>query len=353
MLFPYQYITQNMETMQVYMDYIFNEVWMKAKDFDEFELDIFDGNEDLKEIMRAFNFLDTSPKWGEYFLEKVKNIFEIFKTLDDVQLKQLAYWYRVNNDIETLCEGNESPVMYKELKYFDEKLTNELKDLYGVLYNKKVIGLKAITDKIGTIDQHYKAFMTANEKEAVCPFCGIHPMKGIYHTKREAYDHFLPKGQYPFNSINFKNLVPMCNECNSSYKLENNPIFDKTGHRRKAFYSYQNDDINIEISIDLNLSDLEDMKPSEVDILFISAKQEEVDTWKSIFNIEERYKATIAGATGKYWVNQVIDEARLRSESCVECMNVKKVLFQDNPYHELNFLKLPFLEACDKIGLLD
>lgn len=341
-----------METMQVYMDYIFDEVWMKAKDFDEFELEIFNGNTDLKEIMRAFNFLQSSPKWGEYFLERVKKIFEIFKTLDDIQLQQLKYWYRVNNDIETLCEGLESPIMYRELKYFNEELTRELKALYGVLYNKKIIGLKTIRNKIGKIDQHYKAFMKENNKE-VCPFCGIHPMKGIYHTKREAYDHFLPKGQYPFNSINFKNLAPMCNECNSSYKLENNPIFNKSKERRRAFYPYRAHAIVLAISVSLELADYEHIEPDEVGISFASPSNDEVETWNSLFGIQERYKTVISGSKGRYWLNQVIDEARLRSESCTECMDVKRILFHDNPYEEMNFLKLPFLEACDAIGLLD
>jgi len=352
MLFPYQYIIQDMETMQVYMDYIFDEVWMKAKDLDEFELEIFDGNTDLKEIMRSFNFLPSSPEWGKYFLEKVKNIFDIFKTLDDIQLQQLAYWYRVNNDIETLCNGEKSPIMYMELKYFNEELTSELKALYGVLYNKKIIGLKAIRSKIGTIDQHYKAFMKENNKE-VCPFCGIHPMKGIYHTKREAYDHFLPKGQYPFNSINFKNLAPMCNECNSSYKLENNPIFNKEKERRKVFYPYRTEPTDMKISLSLEADNYEHIGKEDIELSFTSPLQEEVDTWNALFSIDERYKAKIVGKSGRYWINQVIDEARLRDESCIECMDVKRKLFQDNPYEEMNFLKLPFLEACDEIGLLD
>ena len=352
MLFPYSYITHDMETMQVYMDYIFDEVWMKAKDFDEFELEIFNDNTDLKEIMRAFNFLPSSPEWGEYFLERVKNIFEIFKTLDDTQLQQLAYWYRVNNDIETLCDGAESPVMYKELKYFNEELTSELKALYGVLYNKKIIGLKTIRSKIGKINQHYKAFMKENNKE-VCPFCGIHPMKGIHHTKREAYDHFLPKGQYPFNSINFKNLAPMCNECNSSYKLENNPIFNKSKERRRAFFPYRTHAIVLAISVSLDLDDYEHIERDEIEISFASPSNDEVETWNSLFGIQERYKNVISGSKGRYWLNQVIDEARLRSESCIECMDVKRILLQDNPYEEMNFLKLPFLEACDEIGLLD
>lgn len=352
MLFPYQYINQNIETMQAYMDYIFDEVWMKAKDFDEFELNLFDGNGDLKEIVRAFNFLPSSPKWGKYFLEKVKNIFDIFRTLDDFELEQLKYWYQTNNDIESLCKGLESPIMYKELKYFNGQLANELKALYGVLYSNKIIGLKNIRDKIGKIAEHYKVFMEENDKET-CPFCGINHMKGIYHTKREAYDHFLPKGQYPFNSINFKNLAPMCNECNSSYKVENNPIFNKKNKRRKAFYPYRTEPTDIQVTISLELDDYEHINKEDIKLSFTSPFQEEVDTWCVIFGIKERYKAKIAGSTGRYWLNQVIDEAKLRDESCIECMNVKKRLFEKNPYDEMNFLKLPFLEACDEIGLLD
>ncbi len=138
MLFPYKYITHDIEAMQTYMDYIFNEVWMKAKGFDDFELDVFSGNLDLKEIMRTFNFLPNSPKWGEFFLEKVKNIFEIFQKLDDSQLKQLEYWYKVNNNIDDLCQGLESPIMYREMKCFHKELTSELQGLYGTLYNKNL-----------------------------------------------------------------------------------------------------------------------------------------------------------------------------------------------------------------------
>ena len=59
-------------------------------------------------------------------------------------------------------------------------------------------------------------------------------MKGTHHSKREAYDHYLPKVLYPFNSINFRNLAPACHECNSTYKLGKDPAHNPAG-RRKAF----------------------------------------------------------------------------------------------------------------------
>ena len=95
-----------MEIMQSYTDYIFYEVWPKSSEFDEFELTLFDNKKDLQEIMKTFYYLPQnkdSISWGRYFLERVKDIFEIFKMLDDNQLKQLEYWYEVNNKIEELC----------------------------------------------------------------------------------------------------------------------------------------------------------------------------------------------------------------------------------------------------------
>src|ERR1035441_1462629 len=61
--------------------------------------------------------------------------------------------------------------------------------------------------RIYEIDAHYKAFVTEN-KEGKCPYCGCGDIKGVHHSRRDAYDHFLPKGTYPFNSVNFRNLAP-------------------------------------------------------------------------------------------------------------------------------------------------
>jgi hypothetical protein len=69
-----------------------------------------------------------------------------------------------------------------------------------------VIKLKAITTRIGDIELHYKDFVKVNDEDR-CPFCGINDLKGQYVERREAYDHYLPKDIYPFNSINFLNLI--------------------------------------------------------------------------------------------------------------------------------------------------
>jgi hypothetical protein len=325
-----------MEKMQKYMDFIFFEVWCKASDLGDFDLSLFDRNTDLQDIVRAFNFLDTSPEWGKYFLQRIKDIFELFKLLENDEIKKLKYWYKVNNNIKRLCDGALEPIIYKELKNIHQDLSKKLQELYAVLYNQKIIGLKDITNKIGKLDTHYKDFMTINN-QGKCPFCGLSDMKGIHHTKREAYDHFLPKGKYPFNSINFKNLAPMCHECNSSYKLENNPIYDKNGNRRKAFYPYSLKDTNIDVRVDIN--SFSDIKPENITLTISAPEQEKVDTWIELFSIEERYKAVLSSdSDGKYWLVQLEDEIITYDDKL-------KRHYEQYRYNEKNFLKLAFFES--------
>ncbi|RLD89272.1 MAG: hypothetical protein DRJ09_06835 [Bacteroidetes bacterium] len=87
------------------------------------------------------------------------------------------------------------------------------------------------------IPKHYKEFMKSNT-EGICPFCGIHTIKENNHKYREVYDHYIPKAIYPFVSLNFKNLAPMCQECNSTYKGTKVPIEDDNKKRKLAFYPY-------------------------------------------------------------------------------------------------------------------
>ena len=364
MLFSYTYITHNMEKMQEYMDYIFYEVWYKAIYTEGgFSLDLFNAKSELKEIMESFYYDDTVG--GDLFYESIEEIFYLFQKIDSIQTNQLKAWYDANNNIELLCANTAgiTPVTYSELETFHKALHDKIKKLFKNLYGKKIIGLKAITDKIGKIDEHNKAFMEINTK-GKCPCCGLNSLKGIYHTKREAYDHYLPKGTYPFNSINFKNLIPLCHECNSSYKLEKNPLYtvpNPIEGRRKAFYLYTDEDINIDVSVGLNLTRKDEIKPENIVIEFSAVGyEEELETWKEVFGIEERYKAECSAENdGIDWLEQIMDDRenydtdedkRISKEEALETLQKAKAR---KPFAEKRFLKLPFLEACDEIGLLD
>jgi hypothetical protein len=277
------------------------------------------------------------------------------------EIAQIKRWYQANNDIERICTNDPALLIarYTDIRAIHPDLSKELASFFKGLYSKNLLGLKALKEKIGNIDDHYQSFMKTNTV-GKCPFCGITDMQGVYHTKREAYDHYLPKALYPFNSINFHNLVPTCHYCNSSYKTSKDPAFtpkDPAGamQRRKVFYPYANSGRQIEITISLKKTDIDHLEPGDIDLEFgPAALNEEIETWKDVYGIEERYKAKCCSASdGKYWLEQVIDEWSIEGRTPADYLATLTRQTSKYPFAESNFLKKAFLEGCCRLGLFN
>lgn len=347
MLFPYQYINHSIEKMQKLIDYIFYEVWCKAPSFKRYSLARYNNNRELKDVIKAFHYSNTEP--GDFFNSKIEEIYYIFKTLNPHEIHQLENWYQSNNDIENLCINFPGviPATYAEISQLNINLAKALKAFFVRLYSQDLLSLKALADKIGVIDDHYKEFVKINSK-GKCPFCGLLPIDSEYVHTREAYDHYLPKSKYPFSTINFKNLVPICNKCNSGNKGTKDPLHDTNGNRRKSFYAYNTIPYKLEINIQINTPDIPKLTPQDISITFGPANlSDEIRTWNELFGIEERYKAKCCSEDAKYWLTQITDE-------CQNYGLAPNVIFQGklreaekSPYSETNFLRKPFLEACN------
>lgn len=341
---------------QVYLDHLVKEVWCKATG--NFSLDLL--HPELRLIVEAIFYDGSITK--DHLDGPIRRIYEIFKTqLSPIQRQQVSTWYDHNNDIEALCARDPSkpPASYANIRTISADLEAALKDFCKSLFTD-VINLKAVTSRIGGIDEHYIAFVAQN-KEGKCPYCGYNDIKGEHHTRREAYDHFLPKGTYPFNSVNFRNLAPMCHDCNSAYKLQKDPtrhidpISRKTGGtRRKAFYSYAAAPSGIAISLTLRTKDVTNLQPSDIDLqLTAPGCDEEVEAWNDIFGIEERYKAKICAKNdGKAWLQRIVEEPDnygLTREVFLAC---ELRAADQSPYHDANFLKKQFLTACRNANII-
>ena len=361
MLFPYVYVPHPMEMLKHFLDYIFFEVWCKAPVSSPYSFALFDDLPELKVLVETFHYSDT--KGADFFNGHVERIYQIFSNLTAGQIAQLTSWYEANNELEKICcnDPSISTVRYSELEGFHPELAGQLSGFFKGLYSQKLIGLADVKNKIGSIEDHYHAFMTKNKK-GKCPFCGIHDVKGVYHSKREAYDHYLPKGIYPFNSINFKNLAPACHECNSSYKLTKDPAYNpkdplltQTNGKRKAFYPYAANSHKIELSLKLGCEDWSNINPQDIEITFGPEElQEQINTWDDVYGIQERYKAKCCGENdGKYWIEQVLDEWQEDNRKPDDFLKTLSRNAEKKPYAEANFLKEPFLKACKKAGLFD
>jgi hypothetical protein len=352
MLFPYTYVPHRMEKMQTFIDFIFHEVWCKAPASGPFGLNLFDANAELREVMEAFYYSDAQG--ADFFYGHVERIYGLFSALTTVQINQFQQWYQGNNDLEKVCANDPATYLarYADIAVNNKDLAAQLGTFYKGLYSQSLLGLAALRAKIGDIDDHYQTFVATN-KAGKCPFCGIGDIKGEHHSKREAYDHYLPKALYPFNSINFRNLAPACHECNSTYKLSKDPAHNLAG-RRRAFYPFAAAAQTIDIQVALQHSDIENLKPTDVQMQFgPAAITEEIETWKDVYGIEERYKAKFCGENdGKYWLTQVLDECQSYDKQPAEILAMRAQQAQSQPYADCNFLRKPFLEACQQIGVL-
>jgi hypothetical protein len=356
MLFPYTYVPHQMEKMQTFIDFIFYAVWCQAPSKGHYRLDLFAPNPELHEVMTAFHYDDS--KGALFFAGHVERIYGLFSILNPCQVERLRLCYRANNCIERVCANDPmSPIeRYVDFPVELKDLCDQLGAFFKKLYSN--LDLASLKKWIGNIDDHYEKFM---ERNAIgkCPFCGINDLLGEYHSKREAYDHYLPKALYPFNSINFRNLVPACHHCNSSYKTSKDPVYTpkdpaRAVHRRAVFYPYKSASHSIELQITLEHSDVAKLTPTDINLQFgPAAITQEIDTWKDVYGIEERYKAKLCGENdGKYWLTQVLDECQAYGKQPADILNMRTQQAQSRPYADCNFLRKPFLDACRQIGVL-
>ncbi|NUY03536.1 HNH endonuclease [Paraburkholderia youngii] len=356
MLFAYIYVPHQMEKMQEFIDFVFYEVWCKAPIGLEFHPDLFKGKPELQGIMSEFGFAAQAPERGKEFYKDVKGIYVLFSSLSAQDIGQFKRWYQGNNNIESVCANDPATqvVRYSDIPVTHKKLVERLRAFFKDLYSKSLLGLAAIKDKIGDIDDHYKTFVATNNKKK-CPFCGVNDLLGEYASKREAYDHYLPKALYPFNSINFRNLVPSCHHCNSSYKTSKDPahpIKDPAGalQRRKVFYPYAMQAQSIEISVEIARTDVDGLCPEDIDLQFgPAALNEEILTWRDVYGIDERYKDKLCGPDAKDWIEQFRILNRRSKITADEYLEDIDTL---DKFANSNFLKSAFVRACKNKGLL-
>lgn len=367
MHFTYKYINHDVEKLQEYIDFLFFEVWMKADgDFDSSKLK---SNPDLKRIYEELHHSDS--KWANFFNSHIERIYQEFLKISRKDRKQLQNWYKCSNDIEKLCRNKKKvPVTYNDLETKHPELKKLLKKFYMKLYGKESpFNLVVFGDLKKMKEDHYQKFIEINfdGHEGPCPFCGLNDIMGNDHSHLEAYDHYLPKSVYPFSSINFRNLAPTCNQCNSYYKkekklIENFDPLSKKEVRRKAFYPYSKYDWKVLFEINLSHGDIDRLTKKEVKIhMTCEGKEEEIESWEEVYGLKERYVAKVLNQKkGKTWFAQVADGIHNARKTMgnpdltyTQWYNQKLNETKEDSLADHNFLKEAFLKECYRIGAFD
>jgi hypothetical protein len=275
--------------------------------------------------------------------KRLKIIYEYISGLAPTDRQAFCQRVIDSNQIKQICNGE-----YKPIK-FDNKATGIdkiLKNLFRDLYQQVLDGDPFRELNNTTLREHFNQFCDANADITLCPICGIGELKKSQDITRDQYDHYLPKALYPFSSINFSNLVPCCKECNSfDAKGEKDTIEVSTG---KFFFPYDDNHKGISLVVSVR-EDNSEIEKIDLELSFSNPdnKNDEIDSWKTIYAIENRYRGYIGARIGKWYKYyfEYIGSPKLshldissRKQSCMLSLEINESL-------GLEFIRKPVIDA--------
>lgn len=286
MLRSYKFVETNHSKLNEFVLAFFRRIENETGEFD----DIFFGLE----------FIDVVNSHKGILKNRFIKIYNKFKKWTQAERTAFCNKLTESNNIEEICQGKLKPLSCEE---FPPSIKIDLKELFIDLYEKILKKSPHFCSRCGTLLEHFRIFKSQN-RNILCPACGLKEVKTQYDTTRNQYDHYLPKSIYPLSSVNFKNLVPLCTECNSlGVKGEKDVLKETNG---KLFYPYDESHSGIDIKIDIkeDAQKIDNIK-WELNFSTLSGQKDEIESWKYIFNIESRYEGYIKGRIdtwyGAYW----------------------------------------------------
>lgn len=349
MLIPYPYQSHSIQKIEDFVRYLFVDVMFEAQNHKSQSLqDVI-----LKDYKPLFGY--TSVKSGKTrkkaaFPKAAENLYDAFKNLQNNQIEALKKAFDKNVQIREICEGKVAPVRFSDLEQVIPNIGNQnfldgLQKFCEMLYTR-CLDLKAFEKKFGILKDYYDGLV---DDDDVCHCCGIEPILTRYNSKRDAFDHYISKAKYPFVSVNFRNLIPICYTCNSTYKNQQDTVYCiKNGveKQRKVFYPYyESNETPYKIEIGVQLKCCYQFNGFKMDDIQIDYKckghEEALKSWKALYGIDERYKAYCLSKKSKTFIKELYDKYKVDNDF------VKKLFEFDGsmPLVNANFLRLPFAKA--------
>lgn len=244
--------------------------------------------------------------------DKLKAIHKAYMKLKAPKRTIVKNAFKNNSNTEGICAGTVKPYKYIDLP---NGIRSPLKSFYDELW-ASILAYARVVDKCGSLKEHFNQFRKKN-RNSVCPFCGVDGLLNEYDDLKNAYDHYIPQKKYPFCSVLFKNLSPICDTCNRSGNKGSKdiPFKPKTKVQRPLYFPYATvANHKIKLSITSTSTDLKKLSNWTLNIDCVPATNtNKKEAWNEIFNIEKRYKAIIAKGSS-HWANQIVKELHMQSK---------------------------------------
>lgn len=173
-------------------------------------------------------------------------------------------------------------------------------DLFQYMFGQ----LKSADDEAKCIrDEQYVAIYD-ELPDKICPFCGLLPFRGP-GGYRHALDHFMAISLYPFAGADLRNLPPMCDDCNKTFKGAEDVLYTAARIRRLCSDPYAGPTyrINLSESIWSAGNKVRGFLLPRWQINFDSGPAEQSETWDAIFKVRERYSRDVLDAEFLTWIS--------------------------------------------------
>jgi hypothetical protein len=313
-------------TLHRYTEHLICNVWCRATAINSCS-DLLDENFEV--IYNAYDWLK----------KDIDTVYEACKTLTDDERTEIREAFNINNRIIELCSGDLKPIALDSLP---EVVKKSMKPLLVKFYDYLIDRTKVPGNKL----DYYNKLIDKNDFKT-CPCCGLSLIESADTHYREDNDHYLPKADYPFASVNFQNLVPLCSKCNKKCKSTKNPF----SNDRISYFPFENgrDDLDVLVSINGN-DDLDylKLKADEVGI-DLSGDIDKNSTWDYLFEIKERYNEQVREFSKTEL--RVIANRLLRNSKRKQGLTYAEILdeaiedYSIEIFEDRKFLKKPFLET--------
>jgi len=287
MIYAYKELVHRITGFHENIRYFFEQLFVHAPaDFDE-------------NLLLLPNFIPIVNASHTSLRENLENITTVFYQLSEEEQTIAMQSFDANSGIKELCDNVQiNPIKYDELPESIRELLTSVLTIFWESYPQNQL----LENMCGTVQEHFKDFVRPSHQRAlICPFCGLNKLKTFESINRDAYDHYIPKAFYPFISINYRNLFPICYECNSDEKKGTDTLYNGTG-RRQVFYpfdtAYEPDLLTITITPSQQYNPA-NFKTLLYDITWNYAisiagnSDPRLTSWDDIFHIKRRYRENV------------------------------------------------------------
>jgi hypothetical protein len=208
--------------------------------------------------------------------------------------------------LEALTQQTSLPNIYfndavcRGIDVFEESVRDAAVDLFRFVFEEQLTSIKVGGESLRDI--HYAAIY-AEFPSRICPFCGIGHFRAP-GAPRHALDHYMPISKYPFAGGDFRNLPPMCSECNSDFKKNTDILFDPNGQRQRCVDPYDGPRFVISLaqSVPFGGAIMSGISLPQWVIDFRGGPQEQAENWDRIFKVRERYERDVLNAEFRSWL---------------------------------------------------